>query len=236
MTHEAITHQLLQGAAVRFPRLRFASSLGAEDMVLTHMIAEARYPISLFTLDTGKLHSETLALIPTIAERYQLHVERVHADPREIAALESDHAPDAIYQSIAQRKHCCAVRKLAPLRAALLEADAWITGQRREQSTTRSELPLEEFDAAHGIVKLNPLAQWTNEDVWQYVRDHNVPVNPLHAQGYPSIGCAPCTRAIAPGEDIRAGRWWWESPEHKECGLHNNPRRPNHPSAGATAL
>jgi phosphoadenosine phosphosulfate reductase len=213
-------------AAAQFPRIAFASSLGAEDMVLTDMIARHALPIRIFTLDTGKLHDETLALLPQIKTHYGLTVERVSATADELAQLGARQADDAIFLSVDNRKACCATRKLAPLKRALTNVDAWITGQRREQSVTRAALPQQEFDAAHGIEKLNPLADWAREDVLEYLRRNSVPVNALHAQGFPSIGCAPCTRAIRPGEDERAGRWWWESPEHKECGLHNNPKRP----------
>jgi phosphoadenosine phosphosulfate reductase len=219
----ATTLSILQAAVRRHAHVVFATSLGKEDMVLTDLIGRHGLLISIFTLNTGKLHSETLALIDGVRTRYALEIERIAPRPED---LQSSLPFEAIYESIEARRACCDARKVRPLARALVGASAWITGQRRAQSITRAQLPLSEHDAAHGIEKLNPLALWSTAEVDDYLRRNVVPVNALHAQGFPSIGCAPCTRAIAPGEDERAGRWWWEQPEHKECGLHNNPRRP----------
>jgi phosphoadenosine phosphosulfate reductase len=222
--HIATTLSILQAATRRHARVVFATSLGKEDMVLTDLIGRHGLPIAIFTLDTGKLHAETLALVGEVRARYALDIERIPPLPADVNALQPF---DAIYDSIEARRACCTARKVRPLARALVGAQAWITGQRRTQSITRAHLPLSEHDAAHGIEKLNPLALWTSSEVDEYLQRNRVPINALHAQGFPSIGCAPCTRAIAPGEDERAGRWWWEQPEHKECGLHNNPRRPH---------
>jgi phosphoadenosine phosphosulfate reductase len=220
--HIATTLSILQAAVRRHARVTFATSLGKEDMVLTDLIGRHGLPIPIFTLDTGKLHAETLALVGEVRARYAIEIERIAPMPADVNALQPF---DAIYDSIEARRTCCDARKVRPLARALVGAQAWITGQRRAQSITRAHLPLSEHDAAHGIEKLNPLALWTSSEVDEYLQRNRVPINALHAQGFPSIGCAPCTRAIAPGEDERAGRWWWEQPEHKECGLHNNPRR-----------
>jgi len=213
----------LQRIADRYPAAALASSFGAEDMVLTDMIARHALPIAIFSLDTGRLHDETYALIDRVREHYGLPVELYYPDPRELEAYVRSQGVNAFYRSVELRQRCCAIRKSAPLARALAGRDAWITGQRREQSITRRDLELEEYDAAHELPKFNPLVDWNEDDVWGYVRAHGVPTNPLHARGFPSIGCAPCTRAIEPGEDVRAGRWWWEQPEHKECGLHRRP-------------
>jgi phosphoadenosine phosphosulfate reductase len=200
-----------------------ASSFGVEDMVLADLIARHALPIGIFTLDTGRLPEETHALIDRTRERYGVSVD-VHApEARALEAFVREHGANAFRRSVELRQACCAVRKTAPLARALAGKGAWITGLRRAQSVTRAEIALEEIDAVHGLPKFNPLADWSTDEVWDYVARHDVPYSPLHDRGYPSIGCAPCTRAIEPGEDIRAGRWWWESPEHKECGLHRRP-------------
>lgn len=198
----------------------FASSLAAEDMVLTDLILSTGLPINIFSLDTGRLHAETLSMLDRIRERYGYEVQVFCPEPTDVEAYVAHHGQNAFYESVDLRKECCRIRKVEPLKRALKDKAAWITGQRRAQSTTRAELPVRENDTAHGMLKFNPLADWSEEDVWHYIRSKDVPYNPLHDKGYPSIGCEPCTRAIQPGEDVRAGRWWWESPEHKECGLH----------------
>jgi len=210
----------LQRIAVRYPAAALASSFGAEDMVITDVIARHALPIAIFSLDTGRLHDETYALMDRVREHYGLPVELYYPDPRELEAYVRSQGVNAFYRSVELRQRCCAIRKSAPLARALAGRDAWITGQRREQSITRRDLELEEYDAAHELPKFNPLVDWSEDDVWGYVRAHGVPTNPLHARGFPSIGCAPCTRAIEPGEDVRAGRWWWENASVKECGLH----------------
>ncbi len=214
---------LLWRVAARHPPVALASSLGAEDMVLTDLIAKAALPIAIFTLDTGRLPGETYALIDRVREHYGLPIEVHSPDTRALEAYVQVHGVNGFYRSRELRERCCAIRKAAPLARALATRSAWITGQRRGQSVTRLDLAIEEFDADHHLPKFNPLADWTEAEVWDYLRMHDVPTNPLHARGYPSIGCAPCTRAVEPGEDPRAGRWWWEHPEHRECGLHRPP-------------
>ncbi|WP_296463737.1 phosphoadenylyl-sulfate reductase [Pigmentiphaga sp.] len=197
-----------------------ASSLAAEDMVLTHAVFENDLSIDIFTLDTGRLNTETVAMVDRIAERYGRSIHVVRPDPAAVEKYVSTHGQNAFYESVALRKACCEIRKVEPLRGVLAGRSAWITGQRREQAVTRGELPLDEHDPVFGLHKYNPLALWTHEEVWAVIRAFDIPYNPLHDRGYPSIGCEPCTRAIRPGEDLRAGRWWWESSDSKECGLH----------------
>lgn len=219
----------LREISTEFGNVAFASSLGAEDMVLTDAILANGLPIAIFTLDTGRLHRETLDLVECIAARYDYRIEAFKPDPAAVAAYISGNGLNAFYESVELRKRCCHIRKVEPLARALAGRDAWITGQRRAQSVTRSELPLREQDVAHGIVKFNPLADWSEAAVWAYLREREVPYNVLHDRGYPSIGCEPCTRAVRPGEDVRAGRWWWESRDNKECGLHVSPlQAPEH--------
>ncbi|WP_157264671.1 phosphoadenylyl-sulfate reductase [Azohydromonas aeria] len=211
---------LLRDAAERFPgRVVLANSLGAEDMVITDLIGRHGLPIALGTLDTGALHAETLALLPRIRERYGIEVEVYRPVQEAVIEFVGRHGERAMYESMPLRKGCCAVRKLEPLSRMLAERGAWITGMRREQSDNRGTVPFEDQDD-RGRVKLNPLADWTWGDVWHYIKLHEVPYNALHDQFFPSIGCAPCTRAISLGEPFRAGRWWWEDESAKECGLH----------------
>lgn len=210
----------LKSAVQRYPDVVLASSLAAEDMVLTHAIAQARLPICIFTLDTGRLHEETLALVPRIRERYGLDVELVRPQALAVQQHVDEHGAFAFYESVELRKACCGIRKVEPLRRALIGRSAWITGQRREQAVSREELAEEERDAVFGLVKFNPLVAWSQHDVWQAIREFDIPYNALHDKGYPSIGCEPCTRAVREGEDPRAGRWWWETADSKECGLH----------------
>ncbi len=216
----AATRATLERIAAEFAPAVFASSLAAEDMVLTDLILRAKLPIRVFTLETGRLHQETLGMVDRIREVYGYEVALYKPDTAAVDAYVKNHGLNAFYDSVEMRKECCRIRKVEPLNRALAGNKAWITGQRRAQSTTRSELAMQEDDPAHGMQKFNPLADWSEEDVWHYLRSNNVPYNPLHDKGYPSIGCEPCTRAIQPGEDVRAGRWWWESPDSKECGLH----------------
>lgn len=196
-----------------------ATSLGAEDMVLTDLIARHQIAIALGTLETGKLHAETSALIPRIEERYGLKVEVYRPQAEAVIHFVKNHGEKAMYESIDLRKGCCAIRKLEPLSRMLSQRTAWVTGLRREQSNNRGDVPFSEPDDK-GRTKFNPLADWTWNDVWHYIAANDVPYNPLHDQFMPSIGCEPCTRAIAVGEDFRAGRWWWEDEKAKECGLH----------------
>ena len=214
---------LLQRIATRHEPAALASSFGAEDMALTDMIARHTLPIAIFTLDTGRLPGETYALIDRVRGHYNLPIEAHYPDARALEDYVRENGVNAFYRSVELRQRCCAIRKGGPLARALAARGAWITGQRRGQSITRRALEIEEFDAEHGLPKFNPLAEWSDDELWSYLRQHEVPTNPLHGCGYPSIGCAPCTRAVEPGEDIRAGRWWWEHPEHRECGLHRRP-------------
>jgi phosphoadenosine phosphosulfate reductase len=214
---------VLRRVATQHAPAVLASSFGAEDMVLIDLIGRHQVPIRVFTLDTGRLHEETYALIDRVRAHYGLSIATHAPDAAALEAFVEDNGVSPFYRSVELRQACCAVRKTAPLARALAGKGAWITGLRRSQSVTRGSVALEEFDAAHGIPKFNPLIDWSDDDVWDYLRGHGVPYNPLHDRGFPSIGCAPCTRAIEPGEDIRAGRWWWEHPEHKECGLHRRP-------------
>ena len=211
-----------------------ATSLGAEDMVLTDLIARNGMPIAIGTLETGMLHDETVALIGRIEQRYDLKVEVYRPVAESVVHFVQKNGDKAMYQSIDLRKQCCGIRKLEPLSRMLKGRSAWVTGLRREQSANRGEVPFSEEDDK-GLVKLNPLADWTWNDVWHYIATYDVPYNPLHDQFYPSIGCAPCTRAIAVGEDVRAGRWWWEDEKAKECGLHVKEEQPAVSMIGARA-
>ena len=216
----AATRATLERIASGFTPAVFASSLAAEDMVLTDLILGAKLPIRIFTLETGRLHAETLGMLERIREVYGYEVEAYRPDSAAVDAYVQQNGLNAFYDSVEMRKECCRIRKVDPLNRALAGQRAWITGQRRAQSATRTDLAVQEEDAAHGMAKFNPLADWSEDDVWHYIRSNEVPYNPLHDRGYPSIGCEPCTRAVQPGEDVRAGRWWWENPESKECGLH----------------
>ena len=216
----------LQTAAAAHPgRTVLSTSLGAEDMVLTDLIARHCIPIALATLDTGKLHAQTLALIPTIEARYGLRVERWQPVAEQTIHFVKTHGELAMRQSIDLRKACCHLRKLEPLSRLLAGRTAWVTGLRREQSGARAEVPFEDTDSTGGArrTKFNPLADWSWQDVWHHIASHAVPYNALHDDFFPSIGCEPCTRSVAAGEDIRAGRWWWEQENAKECGLHVAP-------------
>lgn len=214
------TEQTLTRIAAEFSPAVFASSLAAEDMVLTDMILKAKLPIGIFSLETGRLHQETLAVLDKVKARYDHDITLYRPQPEAVAAYVEQNGLNAFYNSVEMRRECCRIRKVEPLGRALAGNKAWITGQRRAQSTTRAELHVQEDDAAHAMTKFNPLADWSEQDVWDYLRANDVPYNALHDQGYPSIGCEPCTRAVQPGEDVRAGRWWWENPDSKECGLH----------------
>jgi len=211
---------LLRDAAALQPAA-FSTSFGAEDMVLLDLIQRHALPITAFTLDTGRLPEETYALMEQTEARYGRVVRTVFPDAQAVATLVAANGINGFYASVEQRRACCAVRKLQPLTRALQGHAAWITGQRAAQSVTRDALAAREYDVARGIAKFNPLHDWSEADVWSYIRAHDVPYNALHDRFYPSIGCAPCTRAITPGEDLRAGRWWWENADTKECGLHD---------------
>jgi phosphoadenosine phosphosulfate reductase len=221
----ASVERLRQASEAHRGRIVQSTSLGVEDMVVTDLIARHDVPIAIATLDTGMLHAETLALIPRIEQRYGRRVEIFRPQTESVIRFVSTHEPDPMYRSIELRKACCHLRKMEPLSRMLEGRAAWVTGLRREQSNTRAVVPFDDVDD-HGRVKFNPLADWSWADVWQYVATHDVPTNPLHDAFMPSIGCAPCTRAIAVGEDFRAGRWWWEDEAAKECGLHVRPAAP----------
>jgi phosphoadenosine phosphosulfate reductase len=213
----------LDAAQARFgARLAIASSLGAEDVVLVHAVAErvrrGAPPIRIFSLDTGRLPHETYELLEQLEARYALRIEVVFPDTVSVQSIVRKQGINGFYHSLEARHACCAARKLEPLRRALEGVDAWITGLRRAQSVTRTGVELVESDGAR--LKLNPLAHWSDDDVWDRIQKHRIPYNALHDVGYPSVGCAPCTRAVEPGAHPRSGRWWWEDPEHKECGLH----------------
>ena len=214
------TRAILARIARDYSPAVFASSLAAEDMVLTDLILKDALPIGIFSLETGRLHAETLAMIERVKDRYGYDIALFRPQPQAVDNYVNQHGLNAFYDSVELRKACCGIRKVEPLGRALAGNKAWITGQRRAQSTTRQELAVQEDDLGHAMQKFNPLADWSEQDIWDYLRDNGVPYNVLHDRGYPSIGCEPCTRAIAPGEDVRAGRWWWENPESKECGLH----------------
>ncbi|WP_394757577.1 phosphoadenylyl-sulfate reductase [Rhodoferax sp.] len=207
---------LAAGAA---PRISQASSLGAEDMVISHLINSLQLDIGIFVLETGRLHSETLDLLGRLSASSRAPVQVFTPAPESVVQFVARESQDAMYKSIDLRKACCNIRKMEPLSRALKGKAAWITGLRREQSGARAEVPLiDTSDATR--VKLNPLANWTWSDVWHFIAIQQIDYNPLHDQFYPSIGCAPCTRAVSAGEDFRAGRWWWEDEAAKECGLH----------------
>lgn len=225
---ERLAHavEVLRAAADAHPgRIVQATSLGAEDMVITDLIARHRLPIALGTLETGMLHPQTSALIGRIEDRYGLPVEVYRPVEESVVHFVKTNGECAMYESIDLRKACCGLRKLEPLSRMLAQRDAWVTGLRREQSNNRGVVGFSETDDK-GRAKINPLADWTWNDVWHHIAQHDVPYNPLHDEFMPSIGCAPCTRAIAVGEDFRAGRWWWEDEKAKECGLHVHEEPP----------
>jgi phosphoadenosine phosphosulfate reductase len=204
----------------------FSTSLGLEDQAVLDAIAAAGAEIGVFTLDTGRLFPETLELIAQSAQRYGMQIRTVAPEAPDVEALVARDGVMGFRLSVEARKACCEVRKVRPLQRALAGAGSWVTGLRRGQSAGRGTVPLAAWDAEHRLIKINPLADWSLDRLEAYITANDVPVNPLHARGFPSIGCQPCTRAIRPGEDVRAGRWWWENEDGKECGLHANPRRP----------
>lgn len=230
-TKLAATRALLQRAAAEFAPVTQASSLGAEDVVITHLTNALALDIPVFVLDTGMLHPETLALLERTRAASHAPVNVYRPVPEAVVEFIDREGQDAMYRSIALRKACCGLRKMEPLARALAGQRAWVTGLRREQSAVRADVPA--LDTREAIAKFNPLAAWTSGDVWHYIATHRVDYNALHDQFYPSIGCAPCTRAISLGEDLRAGRWWWEDEAAKECGLHvkdteeKTPRQPS---------
>lgn len=201
-------------------RIALSSSLSIEDQVLTDMIVKADHDARIFTLDTGRLFPETYQLIDRTDMTYNIKIEVFFPNYKEVQKMVREEGINLFYNSIESRHRCCHIRKLEPLKRAMQSLDVWICGLRHDQSVTRKDMQTVEWDDIHNKIKVNPLINWTEQDVWDYIKKNHVPYNKLHDKGYPSIGCEPCTRAIKPGEDIRAGRWWWEAPEHRECGLH----------------
>ncbi len=220
----AIIHLVIS----EFPvdKLALATSFGAEDQVLTDMLCRPITGLRIFTLDTGRLFQETYDVMHRTREYYGIPIDLYAPDPGELADLVREKGPNLFYESVENRRACCNVRKVHPLRKALHAMEAWICGNRRDQAATRAELDPVEWDESNGLIKICPLCDWTEAEVWNYINENQIPHNALHHRGFRSIGCAPCTRAVGLGEDVRSGRWWWESPEHKECGLHNRPSVP----------
>jgi phosphoadenosine phosphosulfate reductase len=198
----------------------FATAMGAEDQVITDMIWRHELSLPLVTLDTGRLFNETHQLIQDTEERYGLAIKVFYPDSKELEEMVAENGINLFRKSVEQRKLCCHVRKVEPLKRALAPYSIWICGLRKSQSITRSDIELVSWDEANQMIKINPLVNWNEYDVWDYIKENDVPYNKLHDNGFPSIGCSCCTRAVGPGEDVRAGRWWWETPEQKECGLH----------------
>ena len=224
-----ITH-LLSGLSIRdaisaliqqFPgQVTFSSSFSFEDQVITHEILHHQLPVSIFTLDTGRMFAETYSVWNSTNEKYNTHIKAYYPQHASLEAFIADKGPNSFYESVDNRKQCCFIRKVEPLKRALAGKAVWITGLRAEHSPDRKDLPMIEWDESNQLIKFHPILHWTTEEVRQYIRENQVPYNPLHDKGFVSIGCAPCTRAIRPGEDFRAGRWWWEDASKKECGLH----------------
>lgn len=214
--------EILQWAVEKYEAgLGLACSFGVEDMVLVDMLSKTNGQFTIFTIDTGRLHEETLETAERIRGKYGLAIKTYFPDAADVERMVRVKGFYSFRESKDNRLECCSIRKVQPLKRALAELSAWVTGLRRDQNVTRTTIEKVADDKDHPpLKKINPLADWTEAQIWDYVKENNVPVNPLHKLNYPSIGCAPCTRPISPGEDIRAGRWWWENPEHKECGLH----------------
>jgi phosphoadenosine phosphosulfate reductase len=228
----AAVQSLLAAALARYGRLTYSSSLGAEAMVLTDIIWSHLPAIDVFSIDTGRLHEETYELLERLQRRYRRRIRVVYPDAAQLEELVARQGVNGFYSSVEARLECCRVRKLEPFRRAIVGFPAWITGVRREQTAGRAAGEAVEWDDEHGLHKISPLLEWSEEQVWQYIRWRGLPYNPLHDRQFPSIGCAPCTRAIQPGESRRAGRWWWEREESRECGLHPRVR----PAALAAAV
>ena len=213
--------EILVELSRQFPgQVTFSTSFSFEDQVITHKIVSNDLPISIFTLDTGRLFPETYSVWSATNERYNTRVRPYYPDHDLIETFVSTKGPNSFYESVENRKSCCYIRKVEPLKRALKDNKIWITGLRAEHSNSRHDMPQVEWDEGNQVIKYHPILHWTTEDVKAYIQQYNVPYNPLHDKGFVSIGCAPCTRAIRPGEDFRAGRWWWEDSEKKECGLH----------------
>jgi phosphoadenosine phosphosulfate reductase len=217
-------HEILRIALETFKgNIALASSLGAEDQVLTHMIAKSDPSVKIFTLDTGRMFPESYELLERTNRHYDINIEVFFPDYSQVEKMVNEKGINLFYESIENRKLCCGIRKVEPLQRAFRGLKAWVCGLRREQSVTRFNIEPVEWDEGNQLVKINPLVDWTQEALWEYIKSNDIPYHILHDKGFPSIGCQPCTRAVEPGEDVRAGRWWWEEPEKKECGLHNRP-------------
>jgi len=215
--------EILEKALAFFgDKITFATSLGAEDQVITYLLSKISKSVNIFTLDTGRVFPESYDLLHRTINRYGIAIKSFYPVTEEVEEMVNSKGINLFYESIENRKLCCHVRKIVPLRRALKGKSAWITGLRREQSITRTGLKTVEWDEANGLIKINPLLDWNEDQVWDFIKANNIPFNKLHDQGFPSIGCQPCTRAVEKGEDLRAGRWWWEMPDSKECGLHKS--------------
>ena len=218
---DANPQEIIKNVVDRFnQKIALSSSMGAEDQVLTDMLLKIEPNARIFTLDTGRLFAETYDLIDRTSRKYKKKIEVLFPDYKRVEAMVNTKGINLFYESIQNRKECCHIRKIEPLQRAFAGLDAWICGLRASQAVTRKDIDVIEWDANNKLVKVNPLARWTEEQVWEYIHENRVPYNVLHEKGFPSIGCQPCTRAVAEGEDVRAGRWWWENPDTKECGLH----------------
>lgn len=214
-------NEAFENFAGDFPgQVTFSSSFSFEDQVITHAILSNHLPISIFTLDTGRLFAETYSVWSSTNERYKTHIKAFYPNQNNLEIFVETNGPNAFYESVDNRKTCCFIRKVEPLRRALAGNKIWVTGLRAEHSPDRQNLEQVEWDESNRVIKYHPILHWTTADVKDYIRKYNIPYNPLHDRGFESIGCAPCTRAISPGEDFRAGRWWWEDADKKECGLH----------------
>jgi phosphoadenosine phosphosulfate reductase len=220
----AAVRERLAGAVRQYGRVVYSNSLGAEAMVLTDIIWSHVPEVDIFSIDTGRLHEETYELLERLQRRYQRSIRVVYPDAQALEQLVGAQGVNGFYHSLDARLDCCRIRKVEPFKRAIAGYSAWVTGVRREQSATRAKAEHVEWDADNGLMKVSPLLDWTEEQVWQYIRARKLPYNALHDRQYPSIGCSPCTRAIQPGESRRAGRWWWEQPESRECGLHPRVR------------
>ncbi|MDR2215489.1 MAG: phosphoadenylyl-sulfate reductase [Nevskiaceae bacterium] len=220
--HSAV--EVLRAAVRDYGKVVYSNSLGAESMVLTDLIWTQAPQIEIFSIDTGRLHEETYQLLDRLERRYQRRIRVVSPEAASIESYVAEHGINGFYNGLTERQSCCHIRKIEPFRRAIAGAGAWVTGVRHQQSAQRALAQAVEFDKPNGLYKISPILDWTNDDVWAYIRSHKLPYNPLHDRGYPSIGCAPCTRAVEPGADSRSGRWWWENSDLKECGLHPRVR------------
>lgn len=198
----------------------FSTSFSIEDQVITHLLSEIKKDVKIFTLDTGRLPYETYNLIDKTREHFNVKIDIYFPDTVAVEEMVNEKGVNLFYNNVDNRKHCCFVRKVVPLKRALIEKEIWITGLRKEQSVTRENIDIVEYDNGYDIIKVNPIYNWTEEQIWEYIKENNIPYNQLYKQNYRSIGCAPCTRAVEKGGNIRDGRWWWENPDSKECGLH----------------